>query len=131
MSFNLSPLVRDGLALHAHPSVYAAESSGGKEKKRNTPVEVSAYRCPVCNYLHEDEDEAADCCDYEPPTGAKPHDDEDIYCPVCGQAYVDHRHAVDCCLWKDIDAPTRWRIADAVEAGAEWVEAIKAEGART
>lgn len=45
-------------------------------------------------------------------------------CPVCTTQHSEYRLAADCCLWKDLPAPTRWRIADAVEAGATWLDAI-------
>lgn len=85
---------------------------GGEE---NRVVEVVMYRCTVCHELHEWEDDAQDCC--------KPKEGETTgtrNCPVCGEHYESHRDAADCCLWKDIDAITRRKIADAVEAGSDW-----------
>lgn len=76
---------------------------------------VMAYRCKSCNELHEWEDEAADCC-----KPAAPHRSASA-CPCCGKPYMTHRDAADCCLWHDLDALTRWAIADAVEAGSDWV----------
>lgn len=91
------------------------------DKGRRDRVEVvTMYRCTVCETKHYSRDEAEDCC---APSGL--HDQEGfVNCPICGAGHPDHRHAVDCCLWKDIDAPTRWKIADAVELGATWEEAI-------
>jgi hypothetical protein len=43
---------------------------------------------------------------------------------VCGTTAETHRLAADCCLWKDIGAAERWRIADAVEAGATWADQL-------
>ena len=70
------------------------------------------YRCPECDTLHDDEDDAEDCCKIT---------EGQARCPVCDEKYESHRSAADCCLWKDLDAPTRWAIADAVEAGSDWV----------
>ncbi len=75
------------------------------------------YRCPECRELHEREDEAEDCCN---ETAASENGANPTNCPVCGEMYQSCRDAADCCLWKDLDAPTRWAIADAVEAGGEW-----------
>lgn len=57
-------------------------------------------------------------------------------CPVCSTLYADGETddddvivsglyaAVGCCLWKDFNALERQRIAEAIEAGATWLEAI-------
>lgn len=81
--------------------------------------EVTMYRCPDCRELHEWEDDAEECCK---KTGVE--DATQPICPVCAKPYITHRDAADCCLWKDLDAFTRWRIADAVEAGGEWSEEL-------
>lgn len=75
---------------------------------------VTMYRCPECHDLHEDEDDAESCC------ATRATQKSSTTCPVCGQDYNAHRNTADCCLWKDIDALTRWQIADAVEAGSTW-----------
>lgn len=78
---------------------------------------------------HDHEDDAAECC--APAGDPWLHDQEgEILCPVCRQGgNRDYHAAASCCLWKDLDAPARWRIADAVEAGASWDEAIAKETA--
>lgn len=89
-----------------------------KEPKGSRRVEeVVMYRCPECSELHDWEDDAEDCC-------VETHDADAPNCPVCGEKYDSHRSASDCCLWKDLDAPTRWKIADAVRAGATWADAL-------
>lgn len=90
-----------------------------RSTKKRRVEEVTMYRCPECYELHEWEDEAEQCCEKKEATGEGP-----IECPVCHEKHVSHRYAADCCLWKDLDAPTRWTIADAVEAGSTWVEQL-------
>ena len=77
---------------------------------------IECWRCPECWDVHDFEDEAEECC-AEAAAKAAPSAKA---CPVCAQKYDEHRAAADCCLWKDIDAHTRWRMADAVEAGSTW-----------
>lgn len=77
--------------------------------------EVAMYRCPECKELHEWPEDARDCC--EPAAPPQPC----ATCPVCGENHRTHRDAADCCLWKDLDAYARMAIADAVEAGSDWI----------
>jgi hypothetical protein len=77
--------------------------------------EIVLYECCECYERHEDEDDAAECC-------AEVSEYTD--CPVCKCVCSDHRDATDCCLWKDFDGPTRWAMADKVEAGATWAEVL-------
>jgi rubredoxin len=123
----LSPLVRGDLNFTA---LIARESGRSIEEPHGRPFEVSAWECSVCGDLHKDEEDAFDCC---APVGASAEDDADaVLCPVCRSSCPDHRNAADCCLWHDLDAPTRWRISDAVEAGdATWAEAIEAAAPST
>jgi hypothetical protein len=83
------------------------------------------YRCNVCRELNDDEDEAAECCTDEVETHAE---ELPNWCPVCGKEATSPHEVADCCLWKDLDAPTRWKMADQVEAGATWAEVL---GVRT
>ena len=112
MQIAISPLNRFGIAGRM-------QISGAEEAKPKRRIEeVVMYRCPECGELHEWEDDAEDCC----KEAAAPANEADTTnCPVCGKKYLSHRDAADCCLWKDLDAPTRWAVADAVEAGSEWV----------
>jgi ssDNA-binding Zn-finger/Zn-ribbon topoisomerase 1 len=86
------------------------------ERKKSRYTEVTMYRCDECDELHDWEDDAEECCakDVAKTSETEPN------CPVCNSEYSDHRQASDCCLWKDIDAPTRWAMADAVDAGSTW-----------
>lgn len=89
---------------------------------RQLPEQVTAYECPLCGDLHHDEHDAEVCCQGSAPEG---HDqDGPVACPVCGSSHRDYHVAAECCLWHDLDAPTRWRVADAVEAGSSWEDAI-------
>jgi hypothetical protein len=109
----LSPLNLSGLIANARLAL--AEP----ELPTRTPVMVEMWSCPKCRELHEAEDDAASCC--APSGGGTDHDTR---CPVCSEEAADFRAAADCCLWKDLAAPVRWRIADAVEAGATWTDAL-------
>ena len=80
------------------------------------------YQCDNCEEVHDFESDAEECCSDEGTLGASSQ-----CCPVCGEDGGDYRDAADCCLWKDLAAPARWRIADAVEAGSTWQEAIEQE----
>lgn len=90
-------------------------------KPRGRVIEVTYYRCPDCAKEHDDEDDAVKCCAIAPSA--------DTDCPVCDAAYGESnypfRDAADCYLWKDITAPERWRIANAVEAGSTWAAELK------
>lgn len=90
-----------------------------RQTKKRRVEEVTMYRCPECYELHEWESDAEKCCDKTVAANG-----DKIECPVCHERHESHRDAADCCLWKDIDAPTRWRIADAVENGSTWVEQL-------
>jgi hypothetical protein len=94
----------------------AGSSGDAKSNVKRRVEEVVMYRCPVCRDLHDWESDAEKCCQETPEEKAS-----GTSCPVCGMGYETHRDAADCCLWKDLDAHTRWRIADAVHAGSEWV----------
>lgn len=73
--------------------------------------ECPASQCPVCrkDFSCQEEDTA---WLYTPEPDAEP---DEIH------------HAAHCCLWKDHDHAARVRIAERVEAGANWAEAIEGE----
>jgi len=120
----LSPYTRFRLANEYDPLPDNEQPT--TDRRVNSVKEVTAYRCPVCTSLHEDESDAERCCPFDGAGAKGLHDQEAAqHCPACQAQYRTEREAVDCCLWRDIDAPTRWRIADAVEAGATWIEAIE------
>ena len=76
------------------------------------------WQCAACEDTHDCYRDAKTCC----------HAGDDVSCPICEISFqgsiTAFRDAADCCLWKDLDALTRWRIADAVEAGSTWVEEL-------
>ena len=135
----LSPLtqarIRDGVELFRLPDGANAD-------------DYIRYVCHGCDKLHESEDSAAECCppDIEavwvhPDSGERFFDADalrealdcpaqgDTPCPVCHSKCKDTHDAANCCLWKDLDVAARFRIAQAVDAGAEWGEAIAKEAA--
>ena len=112
----LSPLNLRGLLATLGMAEPDARPMGALHRRR--PIEC--WRCPECLDVHDDEDDAAECCK---PTPAEA-DASSRKCPVCGTAHDSHEAAADCCLWKDFDAPTRWRMAAAVEAGSTWSEQL-------
>lgn len=124
----LSPLLISSLresmalaALYARPA--AADRRGAVRRQ------VTVYECPVCSEWHVDEDDAKECCaaanddSAREPTALAPS-----HCPVCRQrAEADSTYAAaECCLWKSVGHWDRYRIAQAVEAGAGWIDAIEA-----
>ena len=115
MSIQLSPATRRGMF-----NTLLEQEREQAARKNPTIETVVMYLCPRegCGEMHEYKDDAIDCCAGE--------DDVLESCPVCNAAFATHRDAADCCLWHDLDAPTRWAIADKVEAGATWAEAIAA-----
>lgn len=113
----LSPLTRHGITSRILADGERQRIEG--KKGRRQVEEVTVYRCPKCGDLHEYRSDAETCCQVSAEESLS-----GTNCPVCGESHYDHRNAADCCLWKDLDGPTRWRIADAVEAGSEWVEEL-------
>lgn len=114
------------------------------------------YMCPSCEKTHKEEYEAEECCPrdidtiyVDASTGTVFCSPEQLAeackagaagapylptipsctCPVCGQQSSSPHESVECCLWKDIDAPTRWKLAAALEGGSTWTEELaKLEG---
>ncbi len=116
-----SPLNLRGLL---HTQHVVGEPVPDDKLDRLCPTMVVMYRCSYCDELHDDEDDAADCC--RPPSPQPRNAD---VCPVCNQVALNVRDAADCCLWKDLDAATRERIALDLEVGATWLEAIERHAA--
>ena len=104
--------------LRAHQAICA--EAAAKPKAKGTCTAITLYQCDACKEEYDSRSEAEDCCAEE-----EPDDQESTDCPVCGSESYDYRAATDCCLWKDLDAPKRWAIADAVEDGVTWQEAIE------
>lgn len=111
----LSPLTKIGVVQTFRKTEQEA-STTARLRGHNTAERVVMYRCPICDELHDDEFDAEECCPLPKQTDGI-HANK---CPVCGETYNSARDAADCCLWKDLDAPTRWALADRVEAGNEW-----------
>lgn len=113
----LSPLNLSGLLTTLQAQACGTTPAANPKERRNRALEC--WRCPECREVYDWEDEAEECCaEPAPAVTSQPT------CPVCAAEYTSHRDAADCCLWKDLDAPTRWRMADAVEAGSTWADQI-------
>lgn len=133
---SLSPLTRSRLLAHAavgFTSYEMADTEWARKYKR--------YACSFCGGVYHQERDAEYCCPrtvdvvFVSPSGEEFNSAEELAssmegeesapaCPVCSNPYTDAWQAVDCCLWKDIEAPTRWRIAASVEQGTSWLDAI-------
>lgn len=109
----LSPLNFQRFVTQSH----LESSERVKEKKARQVERVTMWRCPECTEVYEWRDEAEECCPEEIET-------EQWKCPLCTAPNESAREAADCCLWKDFDAPTRWRMADAVDAGGTWADEL-------
>ena len=131
MTAQLSPATKRGM-FSTLLRVEKAEAEREEPDMREIEA-VTRYLCPECDTAWCEEDEARECCKplsdgaitgNRPPARVSPN-----MCPVCGESFGDYGHeqAADCCLWHDFDAPTRWRIAAKVQAGATWPDAIAAE----
>jgi len=126
MASTLSPATRRGLfdTLIEQERRAAAEKHPGKKKGSGDYRSVVVYECLGCGEQHDYSDDAANCCPTEDEV-LLAHEVK-VHCPVCDALIGEgaYREATDCCLWKDLDAHTRWAIADKVEAGSTWQEAI-------
>lgn len=123
----LSPLNLRGLLDSQH--LIGEPVTDIPRKKRDGAGEAEAcWRCCACESVYTYRHQAEECCEDEDdklPAGL--HDqDPPVHCPVCAAPANDTRDAADCCLWKDLDALTRWRMADAVDAGSTWLEQLGA-----
>lgn len=98
----------------SHPYEYQAEAC--------CPVEVfEEYLCPACDEGWDTRHEAADCC------AASGKGMQPMQCPVCMRSAESFEIATDCCLHTHptISAAGRERIAQAVEEGMPWQEAVE------
>ena len=93
--------------------------------KRCCPPEVlERYVCPVCDGVHSEKADAEDCCG-SAGSGAR----QPMQCPLCLQGADSFEIAADCCLHTHptMTALGRWRVAELVEGGTPWAEAIESE----
>lgn len=105
------------------------------------------YICGRCYETHDDEADAEECCppqvleEWECPTCQKSHvklanaesccgcaRGQPMQCPICLQMAESYEIAADCCLHTH---PTmtlrgRQRVAEAVEKGTPWLDAVQA-----
>lgn len=122
----LSPLTRSALRHGGEGHAIHRPKRAGAPRRSSRMIVL--YECPVCWERYDEESEADGCCDDDVDASVSPDvNGEPVRCPVCSLGYETEAAAADCCLWRDIDAPTRVRIARAVELGAQWVDAIAAE----
>lgn len=91
-------------------------SDGERIYKYVDPV----YPCPICGDEHDNETAALDCCQGADAEEANLRNK----CPVCLIDHTDSHQAAHCCLWKDLTWLQRHLIANCVEAGTPWPEAI-------
>jgi len=61
------------------------------------PDSCYKWRCEECKELHDDEDDARDCC--------RPSIREVFVCPVCASVCDDEDDALDCCQFDDSEPP--------------------------
>lgn len=85
------------------------------------PDVYQRYRCAICRKLHRSEDIASSCC----PAAGKA---QPMQCPICMRSADSFQIAADCHLHTHptMTAWGRSKVADAVEAGTPWADAITA-----
>lgn len=85
------------------------------------PDVYERYRCTVCRTVHREEGDAHSCC----PSVAH---GQPMQCPICLQGADSFQIAADCCLHTHptMTALGRERVADDVERGTPWPDAIRA-----
>lgn len=81
------------------------------------------WRCDSCQEVHYDEDEAENCC---PELVSPAITYQPMQCPICMREADSFEVAADCCLHTHptMTALGRWRVAELVESGTPWAEAI-------
>jgi hypothetical protein len=96
------------------PVTVFAPVTDEKKRSRRRPEEVVQWRCTECYELHDDEDDAAECCpeeDEEVGCGGMLLETGQVRCPCCGTANDDYEEAVDCCMWKTHSPVERHALA--------------------
>lgn len=140
----MSPLNLSGLKANAEDAVETFHEppppADDKKALNAWARQYRRYRCTSCEALHKYQGDAELCCPpdvdvvYVSPSGREcdspqelidgGRNDGPMQCPVCREKWPDARTATDCCLWKDLNATTRYAVADKVAAGATWAEAL-------
>lgn len=122
---NLKPSKADSPG--AVSMVYECQSCYQKHEFEDLAAEccppVQKWKCEVCQTVHHDEDEAEDCCpELASPAGAY----QPMQCPICMREAESFEIAADCCLHTHptMTAIGRQRVAELVERGTPWAEAI-------
>lgn len=84
------------------------------------PEVYTQYKCPGCEELHDNEQDAESCCG-----GVGVHG-QPMQCPICMRGAESFEIAADCCLHTHptMTAIGRQRVAELVERGTPWAEAI-------
>ncbi|CAN7340785.1 hypothetical protein LJR074_001936 [Acidovorax sp. LjRoot74] len=84
---------------------------------------LEKWKCGACNQVHFDEDDAESCC---PELVSAASDYQPMQCPVCMRGAESFEIAADCCLHTHptMTALGRWRVAELVESGTPWADAI-------
>lgn len=96
-----------------HDDYYSAEACC-------QPEVFTEYLCPACSRTHGKESGALACCSNSGSTR------QPKQCPVCMRDADSYEIAADCCLHTHptMTALGRWRVAEQVENGTPWPEAI-------
>ncbi|MGX5661604.1 hypothetical protein [Diaphorobacter nitroreducens] len=103
-----------GICDSAHDSHYKAENC--------CPTEIyTEYECQVCRVSYGALKDAEACCTGKPVIQPK-------QCPVCMGGADSYQDAADCCLHTHptMTALGRERVANDVERGTSWPDAIRA-----
>lgn len=122
----VGPNVLDRGGAHSDSEVTKRWVCGGCEADHSSrfdaeeccrPEVYTQYKCPGCDELYDTEPEAKTCCGNGRP----------MQCPVCMREAESFEIAADCCLHTHptMTALGRWRVAELVEAGMPWAEAIE------
>lgn len=123
----LSPNLVDPRGNHDTAEVWVCSMCGTQhddqsDAKDCCPPEVyRRYRCDNCKSLHRAEEAANSCC---PST----MDAQPMNCPICMRLAYSFQIAADCHLHTH-PTMTSWgrsKVADDVEAGMPWADAISA-----
>ncbi len=125
----VGPNILDAGSTHSDGDVEKRWVCGGCESDHSSefdaeeccrPEVYTQYKCPGCEELHDKETEAESCC------GAVGVHGQPMQCPICMRGAESFEIAADCCLHTHptMTAIGRQRVAELVEGGTPWAEAI-------